>query len=194
MSRPALEVAEIFRDRGPAWRRANAGHVSLEQLKVMSAIENCRTAALGGRVARCEDCAYTTIPTTPAATGTARSARAPPRSNGSPTVRPTSCRCRTITWCSRRRFLIHVLPSRFHRIRHYGLFAKSACADNIARARELLAVAKSEGQPAATTVDLNKPSCPCCGGRMIVIEVFERGATPRHRPTGPTNVIRIDTS
>ena len=79
-------------------------------------------------------------------------------------------------------------------IRHYGLFAKSACADNIARARELLAVAKSEGQPAATTVDLNKPSCPCCGGRMIVIEVFERGATPRHRPTGPTNVIRIDTS
>ena len=61
MSRPALEVADIFRDRGPAWRRANAGHVSLEQLKVMSAIENCRTAALGGHVARCEDCAYTTI-------------------------------------------------------------------------------------------------------------------------------------
>src|SRR5882757_10982893 len=61
MSRPALEVADIFRDHGPAWRRANAGHVSLEQLKVMSAIENCRTAALGGHVARCEDCAYTTI-------------------------------------------------------------------------------------------------------------------------------------
>src|SRR5438045_4263518 len=61
MSRPALEVADIFRDRGPAWRRANAGHVSLEQLKVMSATENCRTAALGGHVARCEDCAYTTI-------------------------------------------------------------------------------------------------------------------------------------
>src|SRR5438094_9840211 len=61
MSRPALEVADIFRDRGPAWRRANAGHVSLEQLKVMSAIENCRTSALGGHVARCADCAYTTI-------------------------------------------------------------------------------------------------------------------------------------
>jgi predicted Zn-ribbon and HTH transcriptional regulator len=61
VSRPALEVADIFRDRGPAWRRANAGHVSLEQWKVMSAIENCRTAALGGHVARCEDCAYTTI-------------------------------------------------------------------------------------------------------------------------------------
>nr|WP_249815632.1 MULTISPECIES: transposase zinc-binding domain-containing protein [unclassified Bradyrhizobium] len=59
--RPSLEVADIFRGHGPAWRRANAGHVSLGQLKVMSAIENCRTAALGGHVARCEDCAYTTI-------------------------------------------------------------------------------------------------------------------------------------
>jgi predicted Zn-ribbon and HTH transcriptional regulator len=44
-----------------AWRRANAGHVSLDQLKVMSAIERCRTAALGGHVARCEDCAHTLI-------------------------------------------------------------------------------------------------------------------------------------
>ena len=61
MSRPSLEVAEIFRGHGPAWRRANAGHVSLGQLKVMSAIESCRTAALGGHVARCADCAYTTI-------------------------------------------------------------------------------------------------------------------------------------
>ena len=61
MSRPALEVADIFRDHGPAWRRANAGHVSLSQLKVMSAIERCRTAALGGHVARCEGCAHTII-------------------------------------------------------------------------------------------------------------------------------------
>ena len=61
MSRPALEVADIFRDFGPAWRCANAGHVSLDQLKVMSAIERCRTAALGGHVARCEDCAHTLI-------------------------------------------------------------------------------------------------------------------------------------
>ncbi|MGY2931837.1 putative Zn-ribbon and HTH transcriptional regulator [Bradyrhizobium sp. GM6.1] len=61
MSRPALEVADIFRDRGPAWRQAHAGRVSLDQLKVMSAIESCRTAALGGHVARCEDCAYTSI-------------------------------------------------------------------------------------------------------------------------------------
>src|SRR3979490_1023852 len=61
MSRPVLEVADIFRGHGAAWRRANAGHVSLDQLKVMSAIERCRTAALGGHVAGCEDCAYTTI-------------------------------------------------------------------------------------------------------------------------------------
>jgi len=59
--RPALEVADIFREHGPAWRKANAGHVSLQQLKVMSAIESCRTAALGGHVARCEDCAHTLI-------------------------------------------------------------------------------------------------------------------------------------
>ena len=60
MSRPALEVADIFRDHGAAWRRANAGHVSLDQMKVMSAIEHCRTAALGGHVAR-EGCAHTVI-------------------------------------------------------------------------------------------------------------------------------------
>jgi hypothetical protein len=56
-----LEVADIFRRHGPAWRQANAGHVSLGQLKVMSAIENCRTAALGGHVARCEDCSHIDI-------------------------------------------------------------------------------------------------------------------------------------
>ena len=63
MVRPALEVADIFRDHGPAWREANQGHVSLEQLKVMSAIERCRTAALGGHVARCENaaCGHTEI-------------------------------------------------------------------------------------------------------------------------------------
>src|SRR5215216_3581442 len=389
VSRPSLEVADIFRGHGPAWRRANAGHVSLGQMKVMSAIENCRTAALGGHVARCEDCAYTTIAynscrnrhcpkcqgaaakqwlaareadllpvpyyhvvfTLPAAIAdiayqnkaviydllfkasaeTLITIAADPKHLGArvgvtsvlhtwgsalthhPHVhmivpgggispdgeRWVACRkgfflpvrvlsrlfrrlflekllaahaagrlrffgdhahlapLRKAEWVvyakrpfggpeavlaylsrythrvaianSRlisvdhaavtfkwkdyrakqrerqkimtlavdefiRRFLIHLLPRGFHRIRHYGLFAKSSCADNIARARELLAVAKPDGQPAATAVDPSKPSCPCCGGRMIVIEVFERGATPRHRPTGPTNVIRIDTS
>src|ERR1700690_3873206 len=93
-----------------------------------------------------------------------------------------------------RRFLIHVLPSGFHRIRHYGLLASGTRADNIARARELLAVSKPEAQPTAAAVDHSKPKCPCCGGRMIIIEVFERGATPWHRPTGPTIVSRLDTS
>src|SRR5436190_6560226 len=63
MARPSLEVADIFRDHGSAWRLANAGHISLGQMKVMTAIERCRTAALGGHVARCENdkCAHTII-------------------------------------------------------------------------------------------------------------------------------------
>ncbi len=61
MPRPPLEVADVFRAHGAAWRKANAGHVSLAQLKVMSAIETCRTAALGGHVERCEDCAHERI-------------------------------------------------------------------------------------------------------------------------------------
>ena len=63
MPRPALEVAGIFRDHGRAWREANRGHVSLGQLKAMSAIEDCRTAVLGGHVARCENaaCGFTSI-------------------------------------------------------------------------------------------------------------------------------------
>jgi hypothetical protein len=399
MSRPALEVADIFRDRGPAWRRANAGHVSLEQLKVMSAIESCRTAALGGHVVRCEDCAYSTIAynscrnrhcpkcqgaaakewlaereaellpvpyyhvvfTLPGSIAdiayqnkavlydllfkvsaeTMLTIAADPKHLGArigitsvlhtwgsaithhPHVhmivpgggislddkRWVSCRpgfllpvrvlsrlfrrlflqklvaahqggrlcffgdniyladaqsfavflapLRKVEWVvyakrpfggpeavlaylsrythrvaianSRliavdkasitfkwkdyrikgrdrskqmtlatdefiRRFLIHVLPKGLHRIRHYGLFAKGSGADNIARARQLLAVSNSQGNSTVGTVDHSKPTCPCCGGRMIIVEVFERGTTPRHQPTGPTIAIRIDTS
>ena len=54
-SRPNLQIADIFRAHGDTWRKANAGHVSLEQLKIMSAIEKCRTAALGGHVALCKN-------------------------------------------------------------------------------------------------------------------------------------------
>ncbi len=61
MPRPALEVADIFRSHGAAWRKANAGHLSLGQLKAMAAIEACRTAELGGHVAACEDCGHTVI-------------------------------------------------------------------------------------------------------------------------------------
>ena len=59
--RTSLEVADIFRSSGPTYRAAHAGHLSLGQLKVMSAIETCRTAALGGHVERCQDCAHTRI-------------------------------------------------------------------------------------------------------------------------------------
>jgi hypothetical protein len=94
-----------------------------------------------------------------------------------------------------RRFLIHVLPDGFHRIRHYGLFASTTRADNIALARKLLAVPKRQAEPAdAAAVDHSEPACPCCGGRMIIIETFRRGSTPRHRPTAPMIPIRIDTS
>ncbi len=58
MARPPLEVADIFRACGVAWRTAQAGRISFGALKVMAAIERCRTAALGGHVARCQDCAH----------------------------------------------------------------------------------------------------------------------------------------
>ena len=61
MRRPRLEVADVFHRHGADWRRANAGHVSLAQLQVMSAIEQCRSAVLGGHVERCEDCGHSRI-------------------------------------------------------------------------------------------------------------------------------------
>jgi hypothetical protein len=394
--RLALEVADIFRDHGPAWREANAGHVSLGQLKVMSAIENCRTAALGGHVARCENCAHEVIAynscrnrhcpkcqgaaartwlaereaellpvpyyhlvfTLPAAVAdiayhnkatvydilfkasaeTLITIAADPKHLGARVgaisvlhtwgsalthhphvhmiapgggfsldgLRWVACRpgfflpvrvlsrlfrrlfleklmtafeagelrffgvhanlstrdaftaflapLRKAEWVvyakrpfggpeavlaylarythrvaisnSRlmalrdgavafkwkdyrikgrdrqktmtlpvpefiRRFLIHVLPSGFHRIRRYGLFAGSACAQNIARARQLLATPPQP--PPDDDADPPNPSlpCPCCGGRMIVVETFGRAGARRPASTGR---IRIDTS
>ena len=99
-----------------------------------------------------------------------------------------------------RRFLIHVLPSRFHRIRQYGLFANGQRAANIARARELLAVpppiVEPEAEKAAAPEEPRVLPCPCprCGGRMLVIEIFARGCEPRYRPTAVPAPIRIDTS
>ena len=61
MTRPRLEVADVFRRFGPAWRAANEGHLSLAQRRVMRAVELCRTAALGGHVEQCADCAHTRI-------------------------------------------------------------------------------------------------------------------------------------
>jgi hypothetical protein len=98
-----------------------------------------------------------------------------------------------------RRFLIHVLPHGFHRIRHYGLFANSNRAANIARARELLAVPSRLKEPETSEAAIDEPRvllrpCPCCGGRMIIIETFARGCEPKHQPETTAPVIRIDTS
>ena len=406
MARPALEVADIFRNHGLAWRKANAGHVSLGQLKVMSAIESCRTAALGGHVMRCEDCSHTQIAynscrnrhcpkcqgsqalawmeerkaellpvpyfhvvfTLPVRIGaiayqnkaviydllfkasaqTMLTIAADPKRLGvrigftsvlhtwgstmthhphlhmivpgggisldgtrwigcrpnyllpvkvlsrlfrrlmlemllaahvagrlqffgdhahladkaafkaylAPlhrtkwfvySKRPFAGPEQVLAYLSRythrvaisnsrliaadetgvtfrckdyriegpgrykamtlkpgefiRRFLIHVLPKGFHRIRHCGLLASSTKAETIARARELIAAAtpvqtaqKQQAPDSAAATDRLAHPCPCCGGRMIVIETFERGSTPRYRPAAPTVPSRIDTS
>jgi hypothetical protein len=97
-----------------------------------------------------------------------------------------------------RRFLMHVLPHGLHRIRHYGFFANGGRVKNIAKARQLLAVPKPQtGSPAAELAEGSEPRshpCPCCGGRMIIIETFARGCSPRYRPAPPNPIIRIDTS
>ena len=402
MGRPALEVADIFRDHGPAWRRANRGHVSLGQLKVMSAIERCRTAALGGHVMRCENdaCAYTAIAynscrnrhcpkcqgaaarewmaaraaellpvpyfhvvfTLPSAIGdiayqnkaviydllfrasaeTMLTIAADPKHLGAsigitsvlhtwgsamthhphvhmivpgggisrdgsrwiakrPTFflpvrvlsklfrrlmidklvaahaagqlrfygahaalvgakafaaylaplkrtrwfvyakRPFAGPKAVLAYLSRythrvaisnrrliaadtntvtfkvkdyriegpgryktmtldahefiRRFLIHVLPKGFHRIRHYGLLASGVKANNLALARKLLDTAPPAPEPEDAASDPVTPNpCPCCGSAMRIIEVFKAGELPRHRPTAMPAAIRIDTS
>jgi hypothetical protein len=96
-----------------------------------------------------------------------------------------------------RRFLIHVLPTGFHRIRHYGLFANGARAENLARARELLAVAgrhqepgphpePAEGGEQRDDPPVVSYPCPSCGGPMIIIETFQPGDTPwDHVPRAP---------
>jgi len=409
MSRPTLEVADIFRSHGPAWREANRGRVSLDQMKVMSAIERCRTAALGGHVARCENgaCGHTVISynscrnrhcpkcqgaaavkwladreaellpvpyfhvvyTLPsqlrdiayqnkrviydllmkAAAETTLTIAADPKRLGArigitavlhtwgsamthhphvhmivpggglskdgmrwiaaradfllhikvlarlfrgkflgllsdahaagqlaffnthagladkKTFKRFLAPLRHIKWVvyckppfagpkqvlrylSRythrvaisnrrlvaaddggvsfrwkdyriegperwktmtlhphefiRRFLMHVLPKGFHRIRHYGLFANGNRAANIAQARELLGVLRPPPKTAAEAAAADEPRalpapCPCCGGRMHVIEIFEPGSMPKNRPSQrqpAAATVRIDTS
>ena len=110
-----------------------------------------------------------------------------------------------------RRFLLHVLPKGFHRIRHYGLLATSRTkAATLAKARELIAAAqpvtllptRSEANAAAkatAAASQAKPAhpCPCCGSALVIIELFEAGRTPRNRPSAPATSgapIRVDTS
>ena len=399
MAPPALEVADIFRAHGPAWRRANAGHISLGQLKVMSAIERCRTAALGGHVVRCTNCAHEHVAynscrnrhcpkcqaaaidwlaareaellpvpychvvfTVPAeiadiayhnkaevygilfkvAAETLITIAADPKHLGArigftgvlhtwgsalthhphlhfivpaggvsldgerwvscrpsfflpvrvlskrfrwrfleklreahdtgrlnffndlahlaerdafdahlapllkrkwvvyarpPVAGPAAglaylarythrvaiansrlvaCEAGNVTFKYKdyraakanggrarhktmtlpahefiRRFLIHVLPSGFHRIRHYGLFANGGRVRNIARARELLGAVAPQTEPAKdedSEAAVFPQPCPCCGGRMIIVETFERGAQPRAPPTASSRV------
>jgi len=85
-----------------------------------------------------------------------------------------------------RRFLLHVLPHGFHRIRHYGLLASAACKANIARVRDLLSVAPPPEAIAPKEPPDPLPHCPCCGGRMRIIERFERWMQPRAPPRHPT--------
>jgi hypothetical protein len=105
-----------------------------------------------------------------------------------------------------RRFLMHVLPPGFHRIRYYGFLTSQTRANNIARIRELLAVPlipidaiKAANTTASTSAQPEEPKttehpCPCCGSRMRIIETFSRGQLPKHRPTPLPPEIRIDTS
>jgi hypothetical protein len=105
-----------------------------------------------------------------------------------------------------RRFLMHVLPQGFHRIRYYGLLTSPTRANNIARIHELLAVPlipidaiKAANTKASTSAQPEEPkapehACPCCGSRMLIIETFLRGQQPKHHPIPLPRAIRIDTS
>ncbi|NMA97878.1 MAG: IS91 family transposase, partial [Phyllobacteriaceae bacterium] len=82
-----------------------------------------------------------------------------------------------------RRFLVHVLPRGFHRIRHYGLLAGSARKDCLAQVRSLLEVAPAPDDAGGTQETADpRPPCPCCGGTMVIIETFARGCRPRAPP------------
>jgi len=109
-----------------------------------------------------------------------------------------------------RRFLLHVLPKGQHRIRHYGLFANGTRLDNVALARKLLGVTAAEivnaaaapmldqeatnAEPATNEPEPHTQTCPCCGSIMRIIEVFQRGQTPRYKASPCPSSIRIDTS
>jgi hypothetical protein len=90
-----------------------------------------------------------------------------------------------------RRFLLHVLPRGFHRIRHYGLLASSARKTSLARARELLAIASQPGDDTPEQPLDTRPPCPCCGGHMIIIETFARWSQPRAPPREPAPAASI---
>jgi len=81
-----------------------------------------------------------------------------------------------------RRFLIHVLPRGFHRIRHYGLLSSSARKGSLALVRKLLGVTTPVPEPEPDEHPDNRPPCPCCGGHMTIIETFARWCQARAPP------------
>ena len=99
-----------------------------------------------------------------------------------------------------RRFLMHVLPAGFHRIRSYGFLTCHTRAKNIARIRELLAIplipVDAIKAASAKPEEPKAPEhpCPCCGSNMRIIETFLRGQQPKNKPTPVPPKIRIDTS
>jgi hypothetical protein len=97
-----------------------------------------------------------------------------------------------LTFEDARRFLLHVVPDGFHRIRYYGLFANNGRAEHVARARTLLGAAPpAPDTELATPAELPAPKeCPCCGGRVQLIEVYEPSASFEPRRF----ICRIDTS
>ena len=115
--------------------------------------------------------------------------------------RKGQARYRTLTLATDeciRRFLLHVLPKGFHRIRHYGLLASATCKANIARAKELIAAPLPSIDPSTEQHDPDvtagaamdhRPPCPCCGGRMIIVERFGRGGEPR-APPSPQDTVK----
>src|SRR3546814_979344 len=109
--------------------------------------------------------------------------RRPPRATLTATLFPYTTLFRSTLGADEfiRRFLLHALPRGFHRIRHYGLLASARRKDHLERARRLLSAAPP---PAADSIDEPeaRPLCPCCGGTMVIIEVFERRYQPRAPP------------
>jgi len=90
-----------------------------------------------------------------------------------------------------RRFLLHVLPKGFHRIRHYGLLAGATRKAHLDHARRLLGVAPPVADDPPVDPPDARPPCPCCGGHMVVVETFERSCRPRAPPRGvaPTGIL-----
>jgi hypothetical protein len=84
-----------------------------------------------------------------------------------------------------RRFLLHVLPKGFHRIRHYGLLASAGRKANVERARTLLGAPPATAPAEQDKTPYERLPCPCCGGRMVIIETFQRASRPRAPPVCP---------